>query len=115
MPNATYRYDVHKAFQIFFDPTYGLMHYLSKNLVSSFIPSGLHVNVVYDLPVCLAAMQAGRGERRPENAKGNGHFSRNPPSPCDAIPTLLERFKCKKVEMCLILENCDSCSGKEPV
>ena len=26
----------------------------------------------------------------------------------------LERFKCKKVEMCLILENCDLCSGKEP-
>ena len=89
MPNATYRYDVHKAFQIFFDPTYGLMHYLSKNLVSSFNPSVLHVNVVYDLPVCLAAMQAGRGESQPENAKGNGHFSRNPSSPYDAIPTLL--------------------------
>ena len=90
MPNATYRYDVHKAFQIFFDPTYGLMHYLSKNLVSSFIPSGLHVNVVYDLPVCLAAMQAGRGESQPENAKGNGHFSRNPSSPYDPIPTLFQ-------------------------
>ena len=89
MPNATYRYDVHKAFQIFFDPTYGLMHYLSKNLVSSFNPSVLHVNVVYDLPVCLAAMQAGRGESQPENAKGNGHFSRNPSSPYDAIPTLV--------------------------
>ena len=89
MPNATYRYDVHKAFQIFFDPTHALMHYLSKNLLSSFNPSILHVNVVYDLPVCLAAMQAGRGESRPENAKGNGHFSRNPSSPCDAIPTLL--------------------------
>ena len=66
------------------------MHYLSKNLLSSFNPSVFDVNVVYDLPMCLAAMQAGRGERRPENAKGNGHFSRNPPSPCDAIPTLGE-------------------------
>ena len=60
-----------------------------KNLVSSFNPSVLHVNVVYDLPVCLAAMQAGRGESQPENAKGNGHFSRNPSSPYDAIPTLV--------------------------
>ena len=66
------------------------MHYLSKNLLSSFNPSVFDVNVVYDLPMCLAAMQAGRGERRPENAKGNGHFSRNPPSPCDAIPTLVK-------------------------
>ena len=93
MPNATYRYDVHKAFQIFFDPTYGLMHYLSKNLVSSFNPSVLYVNVVYDLPLCLAAMQAGRGESQPENAKGNGHFSRNPSSPYDAIPTLVNTFE----------------------